>query len=223
MSVSMAEDARTLRLFVAINLPPPIRGRLAAVQDELAARGLSFRWARPEGIHLTLAFLGETEASWRPAIEEAVAGAAARYRPFELGARGLGCFPSGARARPRVVWAGLHGDLEALARLQGDVALALRQTGVALDDRPFQPHVTLGRARVPLDGEQARPLWPLLAGAQPPFGGWLVQTADLMQSTLGRGGSIYTVLRAAPLGETQAPSADVSPPDAGAGLRELPA
>lgn len=214
----MAEDARLVRLFVAINLPEAVRRRLAVVQTAIAAQGFSLRWARPEGIHLTLAFLGSTDASRIPAVEQAVAGAAARHDPFELGVRGLGCFPTGDRARPRVLWAGLEGELQALAGLQRDVALALRQAGVQLEVRPFQPHATLGRAQAPLDGAQARRLQPLLAAAAyEPYGNWMVQTMDLMGSKLQRGGSVYTVLRVAPLGRSSAPTSSFAPEVAGSG------
>ena len=122
-----------MRLFFAIPLSPPVREALAAVQDGLRAQGRG-AFPPPENLHLTLAFLGETED-----LAGAVAALAAiRARPFSLSVGGpLGRFDD-------LWWAGVTAGpaLEALAlSLQAD----LRRRGFFLEDRPFQPHITLVR------------------------------------------------------------------------------
>jgi 2'-5' RNA ligase len=193
------ESRTVLRLFVALDLPAQVRDRLAAVQAEIAAEGLPLRWTRAAGVHLTLVFLGATAAQRRATVEREVAAVAAHSGPLALGAAGLGCFPDGTR--PRVLWAGFGGDVEALGRLQRDLAESLRRRGFAIERRPFQPHATLARVRTPLDPGQAQRLARILdAHREGEFGAWVAREIVLMHSDLGPGGSIYTQLFAAPLG-----------------------
>src|SRR3972149_2139019 len=78
------EDER-LRLFVAIDLPEDVRESLGRLQNDLRRHDLpSLRWTRPEGVHITLKFLGETPASSLPAIEAALARAVRGAQPFRL-------------------------------------------------------------------------------------------------------------------------------------------
>ena len=200
----MVEDRTTLRLFAAVNLPDAVRRQLAAAQSLLAGEGWPIRWVRPEGIHVTLAFLGSTPSTLRPKIERAVAEAAAGSGPLRLEVIGLGCFPSASR--PRVLWAGLRGDLQALGGLQRDLARRLRRVGVQLEDRAFSPHATLGRARAPLDAGQGRRLGEMLAARREEhFGAWTAEAIELMHSDIQPGGSVYTTLFSAPLGATPHP------------------
>src|SRR3990172_3077032 len=85
-----------LRLFVACELSDEVRDALAAVQDQLRSAGAGrLRWVRPEGIHVTLKFLGEVEANRVDAIRAALRPAG---EPFSIRLRpaGLGGFPSAA-------------------------------------------------------------------------------------------------------------------------------
>jgi 2'-5' RNA ligase len=137
------------RLFVALEPPEPVRRRLAAMQAEMrraagAAAG-EVRWVAPEGIHLTLQFLGAVPEDRVPAVRAAVAAAAAESCALRLEVRGAGGFPSARR--PRVVWAGLAGDLEPLARLATGLGRRLEPLGYTQEERAFSPHLTLGRAR----------------------------------------------------------------------------
>ena len=92
----------TVRTFIANELSEDLREALGLLQDRLRAempRG-SVRWVRPEGIHLTLKFLGDTPVEQVDRVKAALAEAAAEAGPFHLTVRGLGCFPS--TRRPRV-------------------------------------------------------------------------------------------------------------------------
>src|SRR5574341_1768844 len=115
--------AEQLRLFVAIELPGEVRDALSRLQHELQRRGLTqLRWVRPEGIHLTLKFLGETPAEKVQAIKGALSGAVEGVAPHALALGALGTF--GGRS-PRVLWIDLTSDLAPLLALQKNVDDAL--------------------------------------------------------------------------------------------------
>lgn len=141
---SQGNDER-IRTFIAVEVPEEIKVELRRVQEELKRSGADVRWVRSEGIHLTLKFLGEVEPSIIPRIKEGVEGLAQRYRPFRLDVEGMGCFPT--IRSPRVIWIGLSGDDGRLSALQRDIEELLKALGFLKEDRPFRPHLTLGRVR----------------------------------------------------------------------------
>lgn len=145
----MTGDSRgRLRLFVALDLPAGAKAALAASCKEL--QGLlpaGMRWVNPAGIHLTLKFLGAVEAGRVDALLAALRSAAAAgdQPPFPLHLDGLGVFPN--RREPRVIWAGVGGDLDRLAKMQRRVEQAMARLGFPEESRAFRPHLTLGRVR----------------------------------------------------------------------------
>ncbi len=189
---------RNLRLFVACELPQAARDALARVQEELRAQGAGrLRWVRPQGIHLTLKFLGGVPADKLGAIEEALA--AAVDSPFTLNLRldGVGSF--GGRQRLRVVWIGLEGDTEDLARLAALVEEALEPLGFPRERRPFSPHLTLARVPDHASVEERRRLAEMLESFQPPsLPSLTVSEVRLMQSFLEPTGARYQRLAAFP-------------------------
>jgi len=194
-----ANRERGLRLFVACELPPALRDALGRVQEELRARGAGrLRWVRPEGVHLTLKFLGEVPAAKREAVENALA--AAVVSPFAFDVRlgsPLGGF--GGRQRLRVIWVGLEGDVEGLAELAALVEEALRPLGFPREGRPFAPHLTL--ARVPDDvgpQERSRLADLLEAFSSPSLPSMTLTAVSLMQSFLLPTGARYQCLATFP-------------------------
>lgn len=184
------------RLFVGIRLTPEVRASLARAQDRLRRSGARVAWVRPENLHLTLAFLGDTFAARIPGLVSALDGAAGAVRPFDLDIGGLGSF--GSPRAPRVIWAGTAEAPAALRDLHGRVAEVLRSHGVPLETRPFAAHVTLGRVRSSRGADALTSA--LRSPMNPPPGGRLaVDRADLMRSELGPGGPVYTVLHESPL------------------------
>ena len=131
--------ARRLFAGVAVASPDVLREWLAALQRELHADRI--RWVRPENLHLTVEFFGETSEERIPALMDALAGAAAAVPPFTLQFGGLGVF--GGVRHPRVVWLGVESG--GLHTLHGRVADVLREAGWQPDPRKFSPHLTLGR------------------------------------------------------------------------------
>lgn len=141
--------AETLRAFIAIELPPEVTQHLLNLVQHLRRQGPpGVRWVRPEGIHLTLKFLGSIEVERVQSIVEALERSAQGQRPFRLHLQGVGAFPR--LQAPRVLWVGLGGDVEALHRLQQRVEESLTALEFPMEGRPFSPHLTLGRVREPL-------------------------------------------------------------------------
>jgi 2'-5' RNA ligase len=182
------------RCFVALDLPAPVRALLAAAGARL--RGLGDVRQVPEAqLHLTLRFCGDIDERQRAALGGVVE--AGPWPALQLLLSGLGQFPP--RGAPRVLWAGVAGDVEALAQIASRIEAAAAAAGVPREDRPFHPHVTLGRARSPRGGarlsaalrEQGRVF------ASEPFA---PQGLTLYRSELGAGGSVHTPLVTGRLG-----------------------
>jgi 2'-5' RNA ligase len=185
------------RLFICVELPERERERLADLHALLRKPGARVSWVAPSNVHLTLVFLGDTPAA-RVADLAAGLDTAARGRaPFDLGLEGAGGFPS--LERPRVLWVGVGGDLVELRVLQAAVAAAVRSLGCSFDEKPFSPHLTLGRVKDPRD-PALRLVSAQLATAPLSLERFRVDQILLMRSELGPGGARYTILHRATLG-----------------------
>jgi RNA 2',3'-cyclic 3'-phosphodiesterase len=178
------------RCFVAAPIGEELRAALAAsvvawrVRPELAG----LRWTEPGSWHLTLAFLGSVEVDAVPRIAEAVSDVAARSEPMSLAGGELGVFPSPGRAT--VAWYGIVDSDGILHGLSRDLRSAL-----GLDDaQPFQPHVTIARAR-----GRSVDLRSFLAGESGPPMTFRTDCIELMRSHLGRGPARYEVIESAVL------------------------
>jgi 2'-5' RNA ligase len=189
-----------LRLFVAIELPAEVRAILNEVQhhlrrDPALAR---LRWVRPEGIHLTLKFLGSVPAERLPDIEAAVARAVVGIPRFELHLGELGTF--GSSKSPRVLWVDIAGERDVLTKLQSQVETELVPLGYPAERRRFSPHLTMARVPPERAGEAARPLAEAVASGDAPHSTIPAEVLSLMKSDLQRGGAAYTQLFSAKLG-----------------------
>jgi RNA 2',3'-cyclic 3'-phosphodiesterase len=192
-----------MRTFIAIELDPQVRQAVVEVQTTLKRDlsrlpGARPQWVRPESLHLTLKFLGEIDEESLPDVLVALRIAAQRHREFSLGVRGIGVFPD-ARA-PKVVWAGLSGDVDTLTALALAVEEALIPAGIPPEGRPFKAHLTLARIK---DG--ARDIGKALAAngfleSRLDMGSMQVHEIVLMKSDLKPSGSVYTRLDTVPLG-----------------------
>lgn len=187
----------TIRAFIAIELPAPVRSALVEAGRKLE-RGLergAVRWVKPEAMHLTLRFLGDTDVKLLPGLGAAMDGLSAGRAPFEMRLGGLGCFPNARR--PRVIWVGLRDDAgqapAPLLALKRDLDAALRPFGFDPEDKPFQAHLTLGRVR-----EDGR-IRDLSLEAAVPDLAMTVAALHLIESDLRPEGPRYTVRRMAAL------------------------
>ncbi|MEI7768377.1 MAG: RNA 2',3'-cyclic phosphodiesterase [Chloroflexales bacterium] len=180
-----------MRLFIAIDLPDPVRAALAEAQSRLRRSAPPARWAAVEGMHLTLQFLGEADAGRVPDLLAAIS--AIPTPPFALRLGGLGAFPSAER--PRVLWVGIEGDLAALDRLQRAVTAATRPLGFAPEERSFAPHLTLGRARQDVGSQQIQALAAALRRTAPPVPvDWVTGCPYLFESVSTPSGVVYRVI-----------------------------
>ena len=134
-----------MRLFVAVELSRPLQAAVASLQGNLRRSGAAVRWVDPHNAHFTLKFLGEVSPNELLEIDGAVRPAAAQFRPIALELTGLGRFPE--RGRPRVIWAGIGGEVDALRGLHATVEKRLAALGYPPERRPFRAHVTLGRVK----------------------------------------------------------------------------
>jgi 2'-5' RNA ligase len=178
-----------VRAFVAV-VPPP-----AALEPLVRAvaplRSIPASWVAPERLHLTLVFLGEV-ADPLP-YGEALAAALAEVEPFALRIAGGGAFPR--PARPHVLWAGVEGDVDALASLARLARRTARAARIDVERAPYVPHVTVARVRRPdVDGVAAVAALDGVRGEP-----WRVGEVVLMESVLGPRPA-YSVLRRCPLG-----------------------
>ncbi len=195
-----AQPNDLLRLFIAIELDDAAIDALSIVQEELkprVPRG-SVRWVDPDGIHLTLKFLGETPAARRPEIEAALAEACRPLAPFAFTLAGRGCFPN--FRRPNVIWVAALDRGNVLARLHEAIEAAIAPLGWPTEGRAFQPHLTLGRVRrglAPRDLAAVGNAVETLEVEQ--IATVTVEEISLMRSELRPGGSVYTRLFAAKL------------------------
>lgn len=184
----------SLRLFVACELPGEAREALAAVQRLLQEQGAEgLRWVRPEGIHLTLKFLGEVPARRLEAIERVLARAVREPFRFSVRMAKLGSF--GGSTGLRVVWVGLEGEVEGLARLAARVDAVLEPLGFPRERRPFAAHLTLARVKEGASPQDRRRLFDLLRSMeQPSLPALTLDVVSLMRSTLEPGGARYQYL-----------------------------
>jgi 2'-5' RNA ligase len=177
-----------MRIFIAIELPAEIKQAIARVQDQLRKSGADANWTRPEGIHLTLKFLGEVEESRVPAIGDALDEAAKGSGLLRIEVAGAGAFPN--LKVPRVLWFGVHGDTEKLAALQSAVEEALVRAGFDREERKFSPHLTLARIRFPKPRDDWQRKIENIRDMK--LGGFEADHVSLMKSELRREGAVYT-------------------------------
>jgi len=196
----------TVRTFIAIELNSAVLAQVSKLQSRLKDEVLPgfVRWVRPEGIHLTLKFLGDVQEDKLDDIAQALRAASAAHTPFSLHIAGMGCFPN--PRRPRVIWLGVREPGGTLERLQQDVERAISPLGYPPERRSFSPHLTLGRVK---DGHSAADLAALgeyVTRAKVSIGQMEVTSIYLMRSDLRPSGAIYTALAAAAL-ENRSPEA----------------
>ena len=189
-----------MRLFTALELPPDVKQHAAQVMARLKPADAPIKWVRPEGMHLTLKFLGEVEPAALPACQQALERACAGLEPLELAARGCGAFPSPRQAR--VVWLGIGGAVAELRALAEKVDMEYNGLGFAREKRAFSAHITLGRLRA--GRGKPGPLAPLaqsLAGMADLKGpAFTARQVLLMESHLSPAGARYTPLHQIDLG-----------------------
>jgi 2'-5' RNA ligase len=187
-----------VRLFLAINLPAPIRRDIRAATAPMrnaTQERRTVKWLDDDHLHITLKFLGDQPDESVGALRDALSAAVTPHAAFTLDVGGLGAFPN--LHAPRVVWMGVSHDPK-LELLQHDVERACASLGYPLDGRAFRPHITLGRTRERVVPDDARAIATAARGVR--FAATAqAHSVDVMQSELGPHGARHTVLASIPL------------------------
>lgn len=181
-----------MRLFVAIEIPEDIRARIASLLKEFRAISPHAKWVRPENLHLTLKFLGETDPSKLVEVQSSLASTCSA-QPISIEFRGLGFFPNARR--PRVFWLGIQSSA-ALANTVAAIDRAVHKLGFPLEDRLFTPHLTLAR----FNESSLAASWQseITQKAVVSFGTFTATEFHLIESKLKSGGAEYTTLQSFP-------------------------
>jgi RNA 2',3'-cyclic 3'-phosphodiesterase len=187
-----------MRLFVAIDIPEPIRLGIAQFMDRVRKFAPDVRWVNPASLHVTLKFIGEWPPEQLDELKGALAGVAGG--PAEIGFGATGFFPSSKSAR--VFWIGVDAGPQ-LAALATTVDGATSKLGIESEQRAFTPHLTLARSGSGrpqrLGGDRANPSFrrlqeKLATMPVPHFGTMTAREFFLFESKLSPKGAQYTKL-----------------------------
>lgn len=188
--------ADRIRTFIALDVERFTRDRLAGLQERLAAEGAAAKWVEPENLHLTLLFLGEVDMREIPNVCREVERAAAECRPFAMTLAGTGAFPS--PRHPRILIVHVTEGADEIIELHDKIESRLLELGsYRREDRPFKPHLTIGRVRGKQEGDgmsAAIRKFESWEGGQSQVGEVLVMGSELRSE-----GPKYIVLGRAPL------------------------
>ena len=183
-----------IRTFICIELPETVKAHLSEFQSNLKGTGADVSWVKPSNIHLTLKFLGDVPEQQLPVICETVTSAAHAIPPMSMRVTEAGSFPT--TRNPRVLWVGIHPVPLQLQNLFELIESGLFKSGYAREDRPFSPHLTIGRVKSP------RNLQALMRKMQElKFDGETVsvKTVTVMRSDLRPAGAQYSPIKVLPL------------------------
>lgn len=185
---SRMSSVEQIRAFVAIDLPDDVRNALVKARSDIeeGLRRDAVRWVKPQNIHLTLRFLGNTGLEKLPEFVQKMDDIAGGHQAFDLHLGGVGCFPNARR--PRVLWIGIDGAKDRLKSLQANVEDLVVDSGWKRENRRFHPHLTLGRVKNSREVVEKGIQWgKILQHGVIPVG-----AIHLIESNLTPSGAIYT-------------------------------
>ena len=199
LTTMATSDNLKIRSFIALPIPDPVtdvlRGTIKNLDDGIGER---IRWVRPEGIHLTLKFMGDIDVKVINELVSLLPAVANGFAPFELTMAELGCFPN--NRSPRVLWAGVKGNLSALRDLHIAIDSLVGNIGLPREQREFSPHLTLGRVNRNLSESHLQQIGQLVETTNlPDKPSWTNQTVDLMRTELDPAGSRHYLVDSFPL------------------------
>ena len=196
--MSTSNDLK-IRSFIALPIPDPVRDVLRGTIENLDdGIGERIRWVRPEGIHLTLKFMGDIDVKVINELVSLLPAVANEFAPFELTLAELGCFPN--NRRPRVLWAGVKGNLSTLRDLHIAIDSLVGNVGLPREQREFSPHLTLGRVKRNLSENHIRHIGELIKTTNLPDNpSWINPTINLMRTELDPAGSRHYLVKSFPL------------------------
>jgi 2'-5' RNA ligase len=176
-----------IRAFVCVSPGPGESDELFSFMDGLR-RFDGYKWVRPEGLHVTLKFLGDVSGEQIQMLDTNLSRIGG-VGPFYIKASGPGAFPN--LDRPSTIWLGVREGAPSLEKLARSVEAAARKSGFPEERKKFRAHVTLARAReernLPEDLKTELESLPALS--------WTCRGFTLMRSVLAPQGAIYTPIR----------------------------
>jgi 2'-5' RNA ligase len=185
------EQESLTRAFVAVAIPEGIKNQLAGIQSRLKRAAAEVKWTRPEGIHLTLRFLGYLSDDAIVKVRDAMAVVGREFSAFTVEIKGSGTFPE--RGRPRVIWAGISQGEKELQAVFARLEQELIARGLGEADKPFRGHLTLGRVKTGKNVDKLVEYLQRETGKS--FGAFEVRGICLFRSQLHPEGAVYTVLQ----------------------------
>lgn len=185
----------TIRCFIAVKLPEGIRRSIADLIAWLRNTGTGVAWVPADNIHLTLKFLGNTDQALIPQIKHGISKKLSLCSPFYIKIVGVGCFPS--EKHPKVLWLGLK-NTEVLGSISKEIDALVTGYGFPPEDRPYSPHLTIGRVRS--QKGNAEMLRRFAEFREADFGELEVRSIHIMKSELKPAGAKYTSLAEIPIG-----------------------
>jgi 2'-5' RNA ligase len=181
-----------MRLFIALPLPTEIEEMLGAIIFALKQKRGRIKWVASKNIHLTAKFLGETEDSKIDKIKASITDLISDFPPARCTIDTLGGFPN--LNRPRVIWAGLSGQIDILREISTATEDKMAHLGFEKENRQFKPHLTLGRVK---DNRNIRDLVEYIKEYQINPAEFAFDRLVLFKSVLTPQGPIYTRLHEA--------------------------
>ena len=189
----------SLRVFLAVELSPALCQQLSELQHHLRSTLPKVNWVRPESIHLTLKFLGNIDISMVEHLLTAIEPVRKCQAPLTLEIQGLGVFPH--IRRPRILWIGCTGDIQALFNFVSHIENALEPLGFPLEEKPYHPHLTLTRIKQDNSKVGSRLIHSGLLEQPWNLGTLRIDRITLFRSELSPSGAEYTSLWTVPLNE----------------------
>jgi RNA 2',3'-cyclic 3'-phosphodiesterase len=190
-----------VRAFIAVDLPPDLQERLAQVIHKLKEQmgDVPVRWVPAENMHLTLKFLGDVSMSNLDVLKDILRGEAVDREQMVISLGTLGAYPK--VRRPRVIWVGMEAPAE-LDALQRSIDKQTARVGYARDNRPFAPHITLGRVSRNATPDEVRIIGDVLNTMNIGYLGVArIGAVHLYRSDLQSDGAVYSRIYSAPIGD----------------------
>lgn len=144
------QNNETIRSFVAVDIESGILDQVFKTKDHIVnnskdTESIKVKWVKKENVHLTLTFLGNVLKEKLDKMIVAIDEANFSFNKFEIEIKNLGGFPN--LNKPRVIWVGIDDQTQGLSKIKTSLDEIFRKFEIELENRPFKPHVTLGRVK----------------------------------------------------------------------------
>ena len=174
----------TIRTFIAVDIGA--KPELVELESALDTLGADLKMVKPENIHVTLKFLGETDEGLVDDIKNTIRECTQGIAPFDLALKGAGVFPNFNYIK--VLWIGLV-NYEPLVTMAQKLDTEMTKFGFAAEKRAFKPHVTLARVKTRKKKNEIKGL--MLKYQDTSFGDFPVNSVTFKQSVLDSTGPTY--------------------------------